>query len=130
VYGTLLNHRSVLAALGDAANRPPYDAPPEAPVLYIKPRNTLARSGSVVRIPGRHPRTRSRCLLRPGHRPHGVPVSETRALDYVAGYLIVADVSIPHSNYHRPSIRFKARTGIARWDPRSPRAPPSRIPVR
>ena len=46
MYGALLNHRSALAALGEAANRPPYNAPPAAPVLYIKPRNTLAASGS------------------------------------------------------------------------------------
>ena len=51
VYGALLNHRSALEALGEAAHRPPYNAPPNAPVLYIKPRNTLALSGDVVRIP-------------------------------------------------------------------------------
>jgi len=51
VYGALLNHASALAALGDAASRPPYGAPPAAPVLYVKPRNTLGPSGSVVRIP-------------------------------------------------------------------------------
>ena len=44
-------------------------------------------------------------------------VAESRALDYVAGYLIVADVSIPHSNYHRPSIRFKARDGFCPLGP-------------
>jgi 5-oxopent-3-ene-1,2,5-tricarboxylate decarboxylase/2-hydroxyhepta-2,4-diene-1,7-dioate isomerase len=48
VYGTLLNHRSAIAALGEAVNQPPYNAPPKAPVLYIKPRNTLAASGSQV----------------------------------------------------------------------------------
>ena len=31
VYGTLLNHRAALAALGDAVHRPPYKAPPQAP---------------------------------------------------------------------------------------------------
>jgi 5-oxopent-3-ene-1,2,5-tricarboxylate decarboxylase/2-hydroxyhepta-2,4-diene-1,7-dioate isomerase len=44
-------------------------------------------------------------------------VSEPRALDYVAGYLIVADVSIPHSSYHRPAIRFKARDGYCPLGP-------------
>jgi 5-oxopent-3-ene-1,2,5-tricarboxylate decarboxylase/2-hydroxyhepta-2,4-diene-1,7-dioate isomerase len=51
VYGALLNHRSALQMLGDAVNQPPYGAAPGAPVLYIKPRNTLARTGEVVRIP-------------------------------------------------------------------------------
>jgi 5-oxopent-3-ene-1,2,5-tricarboxylate decarboxylase/2-hydroxyhepta-2,4-diene-1,7-dioate isomerase len=44
-------------------------------------------------------------------------VSEPRAMDYVAGYLIVADVSIPHANYHRPSIRFKAQDGFCPLGP-------------
>jgi 5-oxopent-3-ene-1,2,5-tricarboxylate decarboxylase / 2-hydroxyhepta-2,4-diene-1,7-dioate isomerase len=45
-------------------------------------------------------------------------VSESRALDYVAGYFIVADVSIPHATFHRPSIRFKARDGYCPLGPR------------
>jgi 5-oxopent-3-ene-1,2,5-tricarboxylate decarboxylase/2-hydroxyhepta-2,4-diene-1,7-dioate isomerase len=44
-------------------------------------------------------------------------VSEPRALDYVAGYLIVADVSIPHTSYYRPSVRFKARDGYCPLGP-------------
>ncbi len=36
-------------------------------------------------------------------------ISESRALDYVAGYLIVADVSIPHANYHRPVRSFQGK---------------------
>jgi 5-oxopent-3-ene-1,2,5-tricarboxylate decarboxylase / 2-hydroxyhepta-2,4-diene-1,7-dioate isomerase len=117
VYGALLNHRSALAALGDAANQPPYNAPPKAPVLYIKPRNTLAVSGNVVRIPvGTLELEVGACLgLVIGRTACRVP--ESRALDYVAGYLIVADVSIPHSNLHRPSIRFRARDGYCPLGP-------------
>ena len=42
VYGVILNLRQELAALGEAMEKPPYGKPPKAPVLYIKPRNTLA----------------------------------------------------------------------------------------
>jgi 5-oxopent-3-ene-1,2,5-tricarboxylate decarboxylase/2-hydroxyhepta-2,4-diene-1,7-dioate isomerase len=38
-------------------------------------------------------------------------------LDYVAGYLIVADVSIPHASFHRPAIRYKARDGYCPLGP-------------
>ncbi|MEO8122735.1 MAG: fumarylacetoacetate hydrolase family protein, partial [Burkholderiales bacterium] len=51
VYGTLLNDPAALAALGDAASAPPYKAPPSAPVLYLKPRNTLRGSGALVEVP-------------------------------------------------------------------------------
>jgi 5-oxopent-3-ene-1,2,5-tricarboxylate decarboxylase/2-hydroxyhepta-2,4-diene-1,7-dioate isomerase len=117
VYCALLNHRSALAALGEAASRPPYGAPPRAPVLYIKPRNTLAVSGSVVRIPAGTPELEVGACVGLVIGRTACRVSESRALDYVAGYLIVADVSIPHSSYYRPSIRFKARDGYCPLGP-------------
>lgn len=123
VYGVLLNHRSALEALGAAASRPPYNAPPRAPVLYIKPRNTLALSGDVVTIPaGTENLEVGACVgLVMGLSACNIP--EARALDFVAGYLIVADVSVPHSNYHRPSIRCKARDGYCPVGPAvTPRA--------
>jgi len=117
VYGVLLNHRSALAALGDAAARPPHGAPPVAPVLYIKPRNTLGLSGTVVRIPAGTPELEVGACLGMVIGRTACRVSEPRALDCVAGYLIVADVSVPHSDYYRPSIRFKARDGYCPLGP-------------
>jgi 5-oxopent-3-ene-1,2,5-tricarboxylate decarboxylase/2-hydroxyhepta-2,4-diene-1,7-dioate isomerase len=134
VYGVLLNHRSALAVLGDAASRPPYGAPPVAPVLYIKPRNTLGPSGGVVRIPADTAELEvGACLgLVIGRTACRVP--EPRALDHVAGYLIVADVSVPHSEYYRPSIRLKARDGYCPLGPavtaRSAVANPDALTVR
>ena len=117
VYGALLNHRSALQMLGEAVNQPPYGAAPGAPVLYIKPRNTLARSGDVVRIPaGTSDLEVGACLGLVIGRA-ACRVSAARALDYVAGYLIVADVSIPHASFHRPSIRHKARDGYCPLGP-------------
>ena len=51
VYGTLLNHRDALAALGNAVHEPPYKAPPKAPILYIKPRNTWLGAGEAIVVP-------------------------------------------------------------------------------
>lgn len=117
VYGTLVNHRSAVAALGDAVNRPPYNAPPQAPVLYIKPRNTLALSGSIVSIPRGTPELELGACLGMVIGRTACHVSEAQALDHVAGYLIVADISIPHASLHRPSIRFKARDGFCPLGP-------------
>ena len=51
----LLNQRekqrrvaAAIEAVGEAATKPPYKKPPQAPVLYIKPANTLSASGSPV----------------------------------------------------------------------------------
>jgi 5-oxopent-3-ene-1,2,5-tricarboxylate decarboxylase/2-hydroxyhepta-2,4-diene-1,7-dioate isomerase len=117
VYGTLLNHRSALTELGDRAAQPPYNAPPRAPVLYIKPRNTLAGSGDAVEIPaGMSELEVGPCLgLVIGRTACRVP--EEAALHHVAGYLIVNDVSVPHDTFYRPSIRFKARDGFCPLGP-------------
>ena len=117
VYGTLLNHRSALTQLGGKAAQPPYNAPPRAPVLYIKPRNTLAASGDAVEIPaGMSELEAGPCLgLVIGRTACRVP--EKGALHHVAGYVIVNDVSVPHDTFYRPSIRFKARDGFCPLGP-------------
>ncbi len=123
VYGTLLNHRSALAAVAQEMVRPPYNAPPRAPVLYVKPRNTLARCGDPVEVPSAASGSDAgelevgACLgIVIGRTACNVP--EAAGLDYVAGYLIVGDVSVPHPNYYRPSIRYKARDGFCPLGPR------------
>ena len=117
VYGTLLNHRSALAELGDRAGQSPYNAPPRAPVLYIKPRNTLAASGDAVEIPaGMSDLEVGACLGLVIGRI-ACRVTEHQALRHVAGYLIVNDVSVPHDTFYRPSIRFKARDGFCPLGP-------------
>ena len=117
VYGTLLNHRSALTVLGGKTAQPPYNAPPRAPVLYIKPRNTLAASGDAVEIPaGLSELEVGPCLgLVIGRTACRVP--REGALHHVAGYLIVNDVSVPHDTFYRPSIRFKARDGFCPLGP-------------
>ena len=117
VYGTLLNHRSALAELGAKTAQPPYNAPPRAPVLYVKPRNTLAVSGDAVEIPaGMSELEVGPCLgLVIGRTACRVP--KEGALQHVAGYLIVNDVSVPHDTFYRPSIRFKARDGFCPLGP-------------
>jgi len=118
VYGALLNHRTALRSLGDAINRPPYNGPPQAPVLYIKPRNTLASDGEAVDVPAGVAELEVGASLgvvigRPSCR-----LSEDSALEHVAGYLVVNDVSVPHSTYYRPSIPFRARDGFCPLGPR------------
>jgi 5-oxopent-3-ene-1,2,5-tricarboxylate decarboxylase / 2-hydroxyhepta-2,4-diene-1,7-dioate isomerase len=118
VYGALLNHRTALATLGDAVNQPPYHGAPLAPVLYIKPRNTLALSGDPVTVPADAPQLEiGACLGMVIGRP-ACRVTAEQALDHVAGFLIVNDVSVPHRSYYRPAIRSQARDGFCPLGPR------------
>jgi 5-oxopent-3-ene-1,2,5-tricarboxylate decarboxylase / 2-hydroxyhepta-2,4-diene-1,7-dioate isomerase len=109
VYGTLLNHVDALAALGAAVHAPPYNAPPRAPVLYIKPRNTWVGPGEPVVVPAGVQELEIGATLGLVIGRTACCVHEADALSFVAGCVIVNDVSVPHASYYRPSLRFKAR---------------------
>lgn len=117
VYGVLLNHQPALAALGDAVAAPPYGAPPKAPVLYIKPRNTLALHGEAVEVPADVPALQVGASLGIviGRRARAVEVGE--ALAHVAGYVIVNDLCVPHGSFYRPQIHCRALDGFCPMGP-------------
>lgn len=112
VYGTLMNDPAALAALGDAVHQAPYKAPPKAPVLYVKPRNTLASNGAALALPAGWDMLEIGAALGLVIGRTACRVDAASALSYVAGYTIVNDVSLPHDSFYRPSIRFKARDGF------------------
>lgn len=111
-YGALLNHRGALAALGDAVHRPPYQAPPKAPVLYIKPRHCFAGHGSAVEVPADASELEVGATLGIVIGTAACRVRAADALGFVAGYTICSDLSVPHASVYRPSLRFKARDGF------------------
>jgi 5-oxopent-3-ene-1,2,5-tricarboxylate decarboxylase/2-hydroxyhepta-2,4-diene-1,7-dioate isomerase len=111
-YGTLLNHRGALAALGDAVHAAPYKAPPKAPVLYIKPRSCLAGHGGAVEVPADAEALEVGAQLGIVIGREACRVAEAEALNHVAGYTICSDLSVPHPSYYRPSLRYKARDGF------------------
>jgi 5-oxopent-3-ene-1,2,5-tricarboxylate decarboxylase/2-hydroxyhepta-2,4-diene-1,7-dioate isomerase len=112
VYGTLLNHKPALQALGDAVHAAPYKAAPRAPVLYLKPRNTLAAHGASIGVPADAAELEVGAAL-------GIVIGQTacqvtfeQAMQYVAGYTIVNDVCVPHDVFYRPSLRYRVRDGF------------------
>lgn len=102
VYGTLLNFRSELAALGPQMNQPPYKAPPKAPVLYIKPANTWSENGAAIRLPAGVEE------VQVGASVGMVMQSATE----VAGYVLLNDLSLPHDNFYRPPLKYNALDGF------------------
>lgn len=111
VVGPLMNDPAALAALGDAVHQPPYKAPPKAPVLFIKPRNTLANA----RVPFRLPADATEIELGAhvamviGRTASRVAAADAPA--FVAAWMLVADLSLPHASFYRPSLRMKALDG-------------------
>ena len=112
VYGTLLNFRDALEALGDAVHRPPYKAPPQAPILYIKPRNTIAADGDSIVVPSGVDTLEIGASLGLVIGRSACRVSEAQALEFVSDYVVVNDISVPHDSYYRPALRFKCRDGF------------------
>jgi 5-oxopent-3-ene-1,2,5-tricarboxylate decarboxylase / 2-hydroxyhepta-2,4-diene-1,7-dioate isomerase len=112
VYGVALNFRGALAALGNATSAPPYQAPPRAPILYLKPRNTRIGYGVPIPIPAGIEAvavgpTLGVVLGRDAYR-----VSPPDALQCIAGYTLVNDLTIPHESYYRPALKQKCRDGF------------------
>lgn len=118
VLVALLNHPGQLLALGEAVHAAPYKAPPQAPVLGVKPRNTWAGDGARIAVPAEGVVLaaslglvigRSACAVRPAE-----------ALAHVAGYLVAVDLHLPMPGaaaHYRPAIRQRARDGFCPLGP-------------
>lgn len=111
VYTTLLNHRPQLAVLGDAVHAAPYKAPPQHPVLGVKPRNTLAADGDALVVPAGFDAVEIGASLGLVVGRTACRVSVDEALSFLAGYVLVNEVSLPRENHYRPAVRFMARDG-------------------
>lgn len=102
VYGTLLNFRGEWDVLGEAMHQPPYGAPPQAPVLYIKPSNTFSASGTAIALPA---------------GVDAVEVGATvgmvmRGPNELGGYVLLNDLSLPQASLLRPPVRSNCLDGF------------------
>jgi 5-oxopent-3-ene-1,2,5-tricarboxylate decarboxylase/2-hydroxyhepta-2,4-diene-1,7-dioate isomerase len=112
VYGVLLNDCATVARMATQFDAPPYGAPPKAPVLYIKPRNTFGTDGAVVRVPAEPGRIRVDATVGAVIGRTATRVRAADALSFVDGYRIVADVTLPHDSFYRPAVRQRCRDGF------------------
>ncbi|QGW15602.1 MULTISPECIES: 4-hydroxyphenylacetate degradation bifunctional isomerase/decarboxylase [Leclercia] len=111
VFAVALNHRSQLDAWRDAFNQPPYNTPPKTAVWFIKPRNTLIRAGDAIPHPeGEQVLSGATVALIVGKTAS--KVSPEEAADYIAGYALANEVSLPEESFYRPAIKAKSRDGF------------------
>lgn len=112
VYVAALNRWGTLAALGDALYADPYRAPPNAPVLQLKPANTWCRSGDPIVCPvgASALRMGAGVAMVVGTRSTRVMASEVPGR--IAGYRLVNDVSVPYQSHYRPAIKARCRDGF------------------
>jgi 5-oxopent-3-ene-1,2,5-tricarboxylate decarboxylase/2-hydroxyhepta-2,4-diene-1,7-dioate isomerase len=111
VIAALLNHRRSLDAIGDAVAAAPYRGAPKAVVLAIKPRSALVAAGDALLLDDAAGELAVEGALGVVVGRTACAVGEADALSHVAGYLVVADASVPHASHFRPQIRAMARDG-------------------
>ena len=99
VYGVLLNFSAERAALAAQMSQPPYKAPPQAPVLYVKTANTWSGNGASVSVPARVAQVE-------------VGATVAMVVGPVVQYVLMNDLSIPHASYFRPPVKFKCLDGF------------------
>ena len=112
VYGAALNFRGVRELLEPAFHGPPHNAPPRAPVLYIKPRNTWLPHRCPVPLPADVEAVEIGATLGVIIGRDATRMSRERAAEVIAGYTIVNDVTLPGAGLFRPPLRAKCRDGF------------------
>lgn len=117
IYGTLFNFQEQYDAMEAEFNQDPYKKPPEKPILYIKPRNTINSHQQPIQVPHDEDVVQINATLGIVMGRNAVKVNEAEAVNYIDGYTIVNDVSIPHETFYRPDIKYKVRDGFCSIGP-------------
>lgn len=112
IYGTLLNYQGQFDLIKDEMTKPPYKEEPKAPILYIKPANTITRCGLSIPLPDGVVELEIGAALGIVIGKTATRVTPESAMDYIEGYIIVNDVTIPHESFFRPAIKQKAQDGF------------------
>jgi len=122
VYGPLLNFRREWALWAPRMAEAPYQAAPQAPVLYVKTANTFAPAGAAVPVTGEVELGATLGLVIGDFETNGGAAGthqaqaainiEVDGLSRVAGCVLLDDLSLPHASYYRPAIRYRNRDGF------------------
>ena len=109
VVGALLKFRDAWTAMTPAMHKEPHFKPPQHVVLYVKPANTWCGNGDTVVLPEGVVEIEVGATLGVVMGASASRVDERDALQYVAGYVAVNDVTVPHTSVLRPPIKQKCR---------------------
>ncbi|MBD8239161.1 fumarylacetoacetate hydrolase family protein [Pseudomonas fluorescens] len=117
LFGVALNYQGLLKQHLAEFEQPPYQKPPVKPVLFIKTPNTRNQHGANVVHPGQGERLQPGPALGVVMAKSASRVSQADALDYVAGFTIINEFSLPEDSYYRPAVKAKCRDGFCAIGP-------------
>ena len=112
VYGTALNFRGEHEALGARMSESPHKASPIAPVLYVKPANTWTPDGRSITLPFNTGEIWVNASISMLIGPNALVHGSSNAIEYVAGYVLMNDLSLPQPNLFRPPVRYNCVDGF------------------
>ena len=138
VVGALLEFQGAWQALEPVMAQPPHHRPPVHPVLYLKPANTWARASDPVVLAPDVEEVEVGATLGISFARAASRVSAAQALDFVSGYCVVNDVTVPHLDAPKPALlrppmRQKCRDGfcpIGPWVSADELRDPSALEIR
>jgi 5-oxopent-3-ene-1,2,5-tricarboxylate decarboxylase / 2-hydroxyhepta-2,4-diene-1,7-dioate isomerase len=112
VFGLFASDRRWVSDLGEAINAAPYKAAPKSPVLFVKPLSSLCHDGHVRKVTEDQPSATDQFLL--GAHLGVVFKQALKTADSqtirtaLSAVVAVVDLSRYHTQFYRPSLRFKA----------------------
>ncbi len=112
IYGCILNEQESLNKRLATFSEAPYQTPPKAPILYLKPDNTKNGHRSQVSLPEKTTKVTIGGTLGIIIGKTATQVSVEKALDFIGGYTIVSDISLPHDSFFRPSVKYRSLDGF------------------
>jgi len=112
VIGVALNFRETMDRLAPSLHVSPYQRPPQGPILYLKTPNTWIQNGQPIPCPAGVDRLRMAGTLGVVIASTACNINAERAFDYVAGFCVANDVSIPHDSFYRPKLRERCSDGF------------------
>jgi 5-oxopent-3-ene-1,2,5-tricarboxylate decarboxylase/2-hydroxyhepta-2,4-diene-1,7-dioate isomerase len=112
IYGVALNDREALRRLAAAFGAAPYEAPPVAPVVYLRPRRCASSGGAPIPLPPDVPGLTVAATLGLVFARDATRETPATALAAVGAVAVCLDVAVPGADYHRPALRAQARDGF------------------
>jgi len=112
LFGVALNYQGLLQQHQAAFVEAPYKQLPVKPVLFVKTPNTRNRHEGQVVFPAGVQHLQPGPALGVVIGKDASRVSVAQALEHVAGYTIVNEISLPEDSYYRPAVKAKCRDGF------------------
>ncbi|WOE32210.1 MULTISPECIES: fumarylacetoacetate hydrolase family protein [unclassified Acinetobacter] len=111
IFGVALNYQCLYEKLQAQFNEKPYLNEPKKPVLFIKTPNTRNHSNAII-VKQKDEILQAGPTIGIVIAKDTIRVKANQADEYIAGYVVVNELSLPEESYYRPAIKAKCQDGF------------------